>query len=128
MKLAAAAIIGCILCAVLKQNAPVYAYLLAITLCVGMMLAAGALLSPLLRFLERLQQMTGLASALLTPVYKVIAIGALTQIAGGFCEDAGEQALGKIVSLCAMVLALYAAQPLFDAALELLQTMLGGGA
>lgn len=127
MKLAAAAIVGCILCAVLKANAPVYAYLLSIALCVGMMLAAGALLSPLLRFLERLQDMTGLGSSLLAPVYKVIAIGALTQIAGGFCEDAGEQALSSIVELCGMVLALYTALPLLDAALQMLQKMLGGG-
>lgn len=126
MKLAAAAIVGCILCAVLKEGAPVYAYLLSIALCAGMMLAAGALLSPVLRFLERLQEMTGLASTLIAPVYKVITIGALTQIAGGFCEDAGEQALSKIVELCGMVLALYTALPLFDSALAMLQKMLGG--
>lgn len=125
-QVAAAAIIGSILCMILRSGAPGYAYLMSIVLCVALLLACAQLLAPVFSFLRNLQSLTGLGSALLAPVYKVIAIGALTQIAGGFCLDAGEQALARIVELCGMVLALYTALPLAEAALELLQTLMGG--
>ncbi|MGM9557578.1 MAG: SpoIIIAC/SpoIIIAD family protein [Oscillospiraceae bacterium] len=125
-QVAAAAIIGSILCTVLRRGAPGYAYLTSILLSVALIMACARLLSPVFTFLRSLQTLTGLAGALFTPVYKIIAIGALTQLAGGFCQDAGEQALARIVELCGMVLALYAALPLAETALELLQTMTGG--
>ncbi len=126
VQVAAAAIIGSILCTILRRDAPGYAYLTAIVLCAALILACVQLLAPVFGFLRSLQSLTGLGSALLTPVYKVIAIGALTQVAGGFCLDASEQALARIVELCGMVLALYTALPLAEAALELLRSLIGG--
>ena len=125
-QVAAAAIIGSILCSVLRRGAPVYAYLTSILLSIALVMACARLLSPVLSFFSSLQSLTGLESALLAPVYKVIAIGALTQIAGGFCVDAGEQALSRIVELCGMALALYTALPLAETALEMLRTLIGG--
>lgn len=125
-QVAAAAVIGSILCSILRHDAPGYANLTSIALCVGLALACIRLLGPVLSFLRSLHTLTGLASALLAPVYKVIAIGVLTQLAGGFCADAGEQALSRVVELCGMALALYAALPLAETALQLLRSMMGG--
>ena len=68
----------------------------------------------------------GLEPALLAPVLKTVGVGLLTQIAGAFCRDAGEQALCKVVELCGTFLAVYVALPLANAVLELLQTLMGG--
>ena len=67
-----------------------------------------------------------IAAALLAPVLKTVGVGLLTQIAGAFCRDAGEQALCKVVELCGTFLAVYVALPLANAVLELLQTLMGG--
>ena len=48
------------------------------------------------------------------------------QVAGAFCQDAGQGALGKMVELCGTVLCLCTGLPLATMLLELLQE-LGGG-
>lgn len=88
--------------------------------------AAAELIAPVVSFLHRLQQMTGLNEALLAPLLKTVAIGLLTQIAGGFCADAGEQSLTKAVELTGTLLALITALPLANAVLQMIQSLMGG--
>ncbi len=125
-QVAAAAIIGSILCSVLRRSEPGYGFLASVLLCAALLMACAQMLSPVLTFLHSLQSLAGLESVLFAPVYKVIAIGALTQISVGFCHDADEQALSHIVELCGMILALYTALPLAETALSLLRSLIGG--
>ena len=53
-------------------------------------------------------------------------IGVLTQISAGVCDDAKQSAVARLVELCGGVLALYAALPLLEAVLELIETVGGG--
>ena len=85
------------------------------------------LLSPVLEFFEKLLSFTGLSSAVFSPLLKTVAIALLGQIAGAFCQDAGQGALGKMVELCGTVLCLCTALPLATMLLELLQELGGGG-
>lgn len=126
LQVTAVALIGSILCMILRRDSPVFAYVTALFVAAAILTLCFKLISPILSFLRTLQALTGLQSALFPPVYKTITIGAFTQLASGFCEQAGEQALHKIVQLCGMLLALYTALPLLEAALELLRTMTGG--
>ena len=126
LQICAVAAICAILCAVLRRYYPDYAVLLSIFCCAAAVLTALRLLSPVVEFLRRLREITGLESALFTPLLKTAAIGILAQISGAFCQDAGETALGKAVELSAAVLALVSLLPLGTAVLNTVQALIGG--
>ena len=77
-------------------------------------------------FFEKLLSYTRLSSAVFSPLLKTVAIALLGQVAGAFCQDAGQGALGKMVELCGTVLCLCTGLPLATMLLELLLE-LGGG-
>ena len=126
-KFAAMAIVCALLCTVLKQHGAELSSVLALAGCVGLLIAALTVLSPVLTFLRRLSGLAGINAALLAPVLKAAAVGLLTQLTESFCKDAGEGALAKAVVLCGGILALYALLPLASSVAELLQRMAGGG-
>lgn len=126
-KFAAMAIVCALLCTVLKQHGVELSSVLALAGCVGLLIAALTVLSPVMTFLRRLSGLAGINAALLAPVLKAAAVGLLTQLTESFCKDAGEGALAKAVELCGGILALYALLPLASSVAELLQRMAGGG-
>ena len=126
-KFAAMAIVCALLCTVLKQHGAELSSVLALAGCVGLLIAALTVLTPVMTFLRRLSGLAGINAALLAPVLKAAAVGLLTQLTESFCKDAGQQALAKAVELCGGILALYALLPLASSVAELLQRMAGGG-
>lgn len=126
VKIAACSVVCALLCAVLKSHESALALAVSILCAAGAAAAALGLLSPVLDFFERLLSYTGLSSAVFSPLLKTVAIAILGQIAGAFCQDAGQGALGKMVELCGTVLCLCTGIPLATMLLELLQE-LGGG-
>ena len=126
-KFAAMAIVCALLCTVLKQHGAELSSVLALAGCVGLLIAALTVLSPVMTFLRRLSGLAGINAALLAPVLKAAAVGLLPQLTESFCKDAGEGALAKAVELCGGILALYALLPLASSVAELLQRMAGGG-
>lgn len=126
-KFAAMAIVCALLCTVLKQHGAELSSVLALAGCVGLLIAALTVLTPVMTFLRRLSGLAGINAALLAPVLKAAAVGLLTQLTESFCKDAGEGALAKAVELCGGILALYALLPLASSVAELLQRMAGGG-
>ena len=126
-KFAAMAIVCALLCTVLKQHGAELSSVLALAGCVGLLIAALTVLSPVTTFLRRLSGLAGINAALLAPVLKAAAVGLLTQLTESFCKDAGEGAPAKAVELCGGILALYALLPLASSVAELLQRMAGGG-
>lgn len=83
-------------------------------------------LEPVLELLRRLENMTGVNSAVLAPAFKAALVGILTNVAAGVCSDCGEGGIAKMVELCGTVMALYLSAPLVTAVLELLDGLLGG--
>ena len=126
LKIAALLSLCAAICTVLQKNGQEYAVLLSI-LCV--ILAAGAAvsyLSPVVRFLQKLQSISGVNSVVFSPLLKTAAIGILTQITAGVCLDAGQQSMAKMTELCGSLLALYTALPLAEQMLELLEELMHG--
>lgn len=126
LKICAVCVICGVFCAMFRRYSPGITILVSL-LC-GAAAAAAALhmFSPVLDFLKRLQKLTGMESAVFSPLLKTVAIGILAEISGAFCQDAGEAALGKIVALCGTILSTVCLLPLALLALDLLQTMIGG--
>lgn len=127
LKIAALGILAALLVTVLKKQSPETALLLSLAACVLIALLLLDTLKPLLRFFEKLHQLTRINNGLLAPMAKAVGIGLLTQISSTVCSDAGQSAIARLIELCGGVLALYVALPLFEAVLELIGSIGGGG-
>lgn len=124
LRLFGLAMVTAILGLSVRKQSPELALLIALGGCV---LAAALILgwlSPVLDLLKRLGEQAGLEDALLAPLWKVLAIGLLTQTASAVCQDAGQSALSKLMDLGGGLLCLIAALPLLEAVLNLLEDLL----
>lgn len=126
-KIAVLGVSAAIAATVLKKQAGESAMLLSIAACVLIAILLLEIVEPILDFVQELRGLTGLDSALMTPVLKAVGIGFLTQIASNICTDAGQGAIAKLVELSGSILALYVSLPLFRAVIQMIQTMGGGG-
>lgn len=120
-------VVAAIFAAVLKKNSKELAILLTLAACAMIALLAAELTEPILRFFSKLRGFAGLDSELLSPVLKTIGIGLLAQLCANVCADAGENAVAKLIELCAAVLSIYISLPLLEAVLQMIETMGGNG-
>lgn len=125
-KLIAAALICCALNLLLRKQAPELTLALCAVVCALCFLTVLPFFSPVLAFVRRLEEITGLSQAVFAPLFKTAAIGLLSQLAGTLCRDSGQQALGQTIEICSGFLCVYLALPLLEMVLSLLQTMIGG--
>jgi hypothetical protein len=91
---------------------------------VALGVAALGLLSPILSWVDRIQQQAGLGEDILGPVLKTMCIGVVTELGTGVCQDVGESALGKSLELVGSLGALYVLLPLLEGLLELVEGLL----
>lgn len=125
-KLVAAVMLCSVICLLLKKQSPELTLCLCVLVCTLCFLTVLPFLSPLLAFLQKLEDMTGLSAAVFEPLLKTAAIGLLSQFAQTLCLDSGQQALGQVIAVCSGFVCLYLALPLLEMVLSLLQTMIGG--
>ena len=97
----------------------------AIACCCLAGVLAVELLQPVFDFVEKLADLSTVRSAVFEPVLKATAIGILSQIAGSYCQDAGEKTLAGILELGAVLSILYVSLPLYTAVLDMLKTLMG---
>lgn len=126
LQISAVGVLTAVFAALLRRYHEESALLLAVGGCVLLGLLLVRIAQPVVAFLARLRELTGLRQPLLEPLLKAVGIGILTQISAGVCADARQSAVARLVELCGGVLALYAALPLLEAVLELIETIGGG--
>ena len=126
LQITAVGILTAVFAALLRRYHEESALLLAVGGCVLIGLMLVKVSQPVIAFLTRLRELTGLEQPLLEPLLKAVGIGVLTQISAGVCDDAKQSAVARLVKLCGGLLALYAALPLLEAVLELIETVGGG--
>lgn len=119
-------IIAGIAALVLKKEEHTMATLLTTGACVLAGYFLLEVLAPVIRFLKELQQLSGISDTLMTPLFKTVAVGFLSQITASLCQDAGQTAVAKTVELCGSVLALYLSLPILNTVLSLLRELMGG--
>lgn len=119
--LALTAAIGCL---VIRDRTPVMSGLVSLSACVLILTVSIGLLEPAVRLLNNLRELTGLSDGVTAPLYKAVAIAALTQVSGAVCEDAGEKTLSKSVEIGGTVLTVSVCVPLLSAVLEVMRTIL----
>lgn len=124
MKAAAGALITAVCAIVLaKQNKDI-SLLLILAVCAMVGATALSFLEKILRFLHRLESLSGLDQQVLTILYKSIGIALIGEITAMVCADSGNAALGRVLQLLATVVILWLALPLFSALLDLAEKML----
>lgn len=127
LQVAVIGVITVLLSTLLKKKNGEAALLLTLAACVVIALLLTQMVEPVLEFLRKLRDLTGLDETLMTPMVKAIGIGILTQICANVCLDAGESAIAKLVELCGGILTIYVALPLLEAVIDMVETMSGGG-
>ena len=119
LKVAALCVVTAVLTALLGRSAGELSLLLALgaALCaVALLAGAGGELAALARELIAL---TGLAPAVFTPLFKVLAIALTVRVGSAFCRDAAQGALAAVLETAGAVAALLAAAPLLRMVVEL---------
>lgn len=109
----------------LKKRDGELAVVLSVAACAVIGVIVFELAEPLITFLEKLRNLSGMDKELMEPVLKVLGIGLLTQVSASVCTDAGQSAIAKLIEVSGGLLSVYVALPLLEAVLELLESMGG---
>lgn len=120
-----AMLLAVILMLALSSSTKELGVLLSLAACCMAALVAMNYLKPVMDFLGTLETLGGLDGTMVATVMKVTGIGIIAEIACLVCTDAGNAALGKSIQLMGTGVILWLSVPLFQAFLELLQSILG---
>ena len=123
MKIGAAAVMSSCICLLLKKQNPELALPLVLAVCAGAFTVMVGLLGPILKLLEEAKRLSGLSDMLFYPVVKSVGIGFCARLTGELCGDSGQCSLARCVEPVAAVCALYAALPLMETLLDMLEEL-----
>ncbi len=121
---AACAVIGSILALLLRKYTPELS--LTTTLITGMVIVwiSSAVCLRIAESLRDIAHRSGVETVYLAPVLKCIGIGMVSHMAAQICRDAGQGSAASAVELCAGLCALYAALPLIESLLAVVERLL----
>lgn len=125
IKAAAAVLIAVVLITALSKNGKDMATVLGICVCSMVLLAAVSFISPVVQFMQRLQELGGLDNTMVAILLKAVGIGLISEVAVLICSDSGNQGMGKALEYLASGVILYLSIPLLTELLELMETILG---
>lgn len=110
--------------AALQKAAPVFPLLLGLTAGTVILLLTITLAAPIVSFLRRAEELIPLSGIYLTPMWKCLAIAVLERLGTALCKDAGQASAAEAIRLAGTTAALYAALPLLEEFLSLLEKLL----
>ena len=118
-------LIGTLMAVLLRQYHPIFAVLVTVTVSIMILLAAVQWITPILeegkRLLDRIPALSEHTQLLL----KTVGICFLTQLSGGLCRDAGENAIAIHIETAGKLLILAVSLPMFGQILDLVMVFLG---
>ena len=123
-KLTAVGVTAVVLSAVLRQNTPELALLLALAAGLWMLALTAEGLGAVAALIQELADQAGLSEALLEPVMKTVALSILTKLTVEICRSAGEGGVAAFVETAGAVLALTVALPLVRAVAQMMGELL----
>ena len=124
-KILAGAMVTVVLCVFLSKNNKDYATLIILTASALILISSVSYLQPVLDFVMHLKRKANLDNDALQIIFQAVGVGILTEIIGMICCDAGFSALDKAIKFASSAVILWLSIPLFEALLELLETILG---
>lgn len=124
LKTAGITAVTVVLYLVLNKQGKEFGTVLSLLVSFAIALTALNCLKPVLDFLMKLQQIGNLDSDFVRILLKAAGIGIVSQMAVLVCQDAGNSALARTVSMLAVALILLLSLPLFHNLLDMLQEIL----
>ena len=116
--------VGAILCLLTRRQSSEFGVLAALGAGILVMTLGMSFFRPLLSFSQNLQETANLGATAVGPVYKALAMGFVTEIGAGICEDAGEKSIAAALKLSGGAASVYVLLPLMEQLLSMLRTML----
>lgn len=124
MRFCALCLIGALLAVLLKRTNPDMALLLAAAVCGAALLLLTEPLEEIRDVFQQLADGGQLPVELFTPLVKTVGIALISRTGSDLCRDAGEGAMGSLIETAGAVTAILVSLPLFQAAWELLCSLL----
>ena len=118
------ALIAGLASAALQKPASSFPLLLGVAVTVLILLLSAELFSPIRCFLNHAKLMFQTSGIYVTPMLKCLAIGVLERLGTALCKDSGQASAGEAISLIGTAAAFYAALPLLEELLSLLERLL----
>ena len=118
------ALIAGLASAVLQKSATAFPLVLGIAVSALILLLSVQLFSPIRAFLNHAGQLFQTSRIYVKPMLKCLAIGVLERLGVALCRDSGQAAAGEAISLLSAAAAFYAALPLLEELLALLERLL----
>ena len=125
LKASAVVLLAVILWLCLNKHSKDMAVLLSLAVCAGVLIAAIAVLQPVIDFFGQIQKIGSLDSNLVSVVLKAVGIGLISEICVLVCKDAGNESIGKTLQIMATAVILWMSIPVFEQLLSLLEEILG---
>ena len=124
VKSVAGVLITLILYLILGKQSKDISVLLTVAVCCMLAVAALQCIEPVLTFMNRLQQLSGMGTTMLQTILRAVGIGLLGEITALICADAGNAALGKSLQLLGCGTVLWLSIPLFTEMIDLIEEIL----
>ena len=124
MRLSALCLTGALLAVLLKRTNPDMALLLALAICGAVLFLLAEPLGEIRDFFMQLSDWGGLPTELFAPLVKTVGIALVSRTGSDLCKDAGEGAMASLVETAGAVTAILVSLPLFQAAWDMLRSLL----
>jgi stage III sporulation protein AD len=126
LKIIACIFVSVTVCLVLSKQNKDIATLLSIGVCCMVATVAFSFFQPVIDFLSKLQDLTGVDENLFMILTKTVGIALVGEVASMICNDAGYGAMGKVLQILSACVVLWLSLPLFTKLIELIESVLNG--
>ena len=123
IKCAAAALLSCLICLLIKRTNPEMSMVLGAGAIVMIIPAAIGFASSLLELAAAVRNMCGSADVLISPVLKCVGIGAVTKISAELCKDSSQSSAAAAVDMAGTLCAIGVSMPLIMSMLKMIGDM-----
>ena len=123
IKCAAAALLSCLICLLIKRTNPEMSMVLGAGAIVIIITAAMSYASSLIELAAAVKNLCGSADVLIGPVLKCVGIGAVTKISTELCRDSSQSSAAAAVDMAGTLCAIGVSMPLILSMLKMIGAM-----
>lgn len=124
LNIAAVGVIGALCAVAIKRNLPEMGLVLALMVTLFILRFALDEMKEILDLFRELGAVSGLSSAVFSPMIKTIGIGVVTKLTADLCRDAKEGGIASLVEFAGAAAAICAALPLLKTVLSTMASMM----
>ncbi len=121
--LVAIAVIGAVVCVLIKQYRPEYMPLVAIVTGIIIVVLALPQTGEMLDYLEKISNLSDVDSIYVKTILKALGICIITQLASDTCKDCGQSSIASKVELGGKIAILSISVPFFTSLVETIQKL-----